>query len=103
HPEAEELARELSSSERAVLVTRGAQGVMLWTAGISRHFPAPAASEVEPTGAGDVFGVVYAIRRQRGDALPLAIERAQLAAARSVEGPGLGRLREAKHLIMEGN
>ena len=56
--------------------------------------PADYAEEVDPTGAGDVFGLVLGIAMHRGvgplDAARLAAE----AAARVIEGPGMGHLPE---------
>ena len=102
HEAADSLGRELSSSTRAVLVTRGARGVTCFFAGSAQHLPAPKAVSVDPTGAGDVFGVVYALRRHRGDDRATAITRAQLAAARSIEGPGVGRLADVAAHVMLG-
>lgn len=103
HDAADALGRELSSALRAVLVTRGAGGVTCYSAGCAEHLPAPAAVAVDPTGAGDVFGVVYALRRHRGDDRRTAIARAQQAAARSVEGPGVGHLAEVAARVMPGS
>lgn len=100
HEEADELAAALCSADRVVLITRGAAGVTWWRAGIATHAPAHAAELVDATGAGDVFGVVYALRRYRGDDVPQAVARAQLAAARSVEGVGVGRLPFVTNLVM---
>ncbi len=100
HPEAEALAQRLARPTRVVALTRGADGVSAWFEGGRRDFPSCPARVVDTTGAGDVFGVVYAIRRERGAAPELAIARAQLAAARSIEGPGIGRLADAKREIM---
>jgi len=102
HDAADELARQLASAKRAVLVTRGARGVTCFHAGAADHSAAPAAESHDPTGAGDVFGVVYALRRQRGDDRASAIARAQLAAARSIEGPGVGRLATVLDQVMPG-
>jgi len=102
HEAADTLAQQLSSAERAVLVTRGARGVTCFHAGATEHTAAPAAESRDPTGAGDVFGVVYALRRQRGDDRRAAVARAQLAAARSVEGSGVGRLAEVVEHVMPG-
>jgi sugar/nucleoside kinase (ribokinase family) len=54
--------------------------------------PAAPAIEVDPTGAGDVFGLVFALALARGADLATAGQRAAAAAARVVEGPGLGTL-----------
>lgn len=100
HPDADLLAQRLSANRRAVVVTRGARGVTLWSGARPEHFAAPNAVSRDPTGAGDVFGVVFALRRARGDDLRRAVERAQLAAAASTEGALLGNLAAVKHQVM---
>jgi 1D-myo-inositol 3-kinase len=54
--------------------------------------PAAPARERDPTGAGDVFGLVLATALGRGSSPQQAGQLAALAAARVVEGPGLGTL-----------
>ena len=100
HSDADTLASELASASRSVLVTRGARGVTCFGAGAAEHMEALPAESRDPTGAGDVFGVVYALRRHRGDHPRAAIARAQLAAARSVEGPGVGHLASVVEQVM---
>lgn len=100
HDAADAFGCALSSELRSVLVTRGARGVTCFSAGVAEHLPAPAATAIDPTGAGDVFGVVYALRRHRGDDRTTAITRAQWAAARSVEGLGVGCLATAHSGVM---
>lgn len=100
HEAADSLGRQLSSDTRSVLVTRGARGVTCYSGGSAEHVAAPSALCSDPTGAGDVFGVVYALRRHRGDDRATAIARAQLAAAHSTEGPGVGRLAEVRAHVM---
>ena len=73
-------------------VTRGARGAMLWTARECIDVPAAPAHEVDPTGAGDVFGVVLTLELANGKPLAAAGRAAAAAAARVVEGPGLGTL-----------
>jgi sugar/nucleoside kinase (ribokinase family) len=46
----------------AFAVTRGALGVTLYVRGEICHIPAPSVSEVDPTGAGDIFAAVFFIR-----------------------------------------
>jgi len=58
----------------------------------SVEIPAAPAREVDPTGAGDVFGVVLTLELAHGKPLPAAGAAAAAAAARVVEGPGLGTL-----------
>jgi 1D-myo-inositol 3-kinase len=52
-----------------------------------------AASERDPTGAGDVFGAALTVGLWRGSSPMDAAREAAYAAARAVEGPGLGNLR----------
>jgi 1D-myo-inositol 3-kinase len=94
HPDAEGLAQHVAGRGIAVAVTRGRAGATLWT-GDGREqvrIPAFPAVEVESTGAGDVFGVVFALSLSRGLDLVAAARQGARAAARAVEGPGLGNL-----------
>jgi len=95
HPDSEGIAAELAKKARTVVLTRGAAGATLWMANKTFLVPPAFASEVEPTGAGDVFAVVYAIALGRGAAPLTAATVASEAAARVVEGPGIGRLKES--------
>ena len=92
HPDAEALAARLVRRCPVVAVTRGAAGVTLYTPAEVRHVAAAPAREVEPTGAGDVFGVVLALALNAGISLMEAATVACGAAARVVEGPDLGTL-----------
>jgi len=56
------------------------------------EIPAAPAREVDATGAGDVFGVVLTLELAQGRPLAVAGRTAAAAAARVVEGPGLGTL-----------
>jgi len=89
HPEAEGAARRLA---RAVAITRGARGARLIAPTESLEIPAAPAREVDPTGAGDVFVVGLTLELGRGRPLAVAGRTAAAAAARVVEGPGLGTL-----------
>ena len=73
---------------RTVIVTLGANGVLLAADGIDRHFKAPAVHAVDTTGAGDTFIGAYAAARCEGASLTDAIEFAQQAAAISVTRAG---------------
>lgn len=96
HPAVEGLAQALVARGTAVAITRGARGATVRTAGASVTVPAVPAREVDPTGAGDVFGVVLALALARGAGLAAAGREAAAAAARVVEGPGLGTLAAVK-------
>lgn len=92
HPDAEAIARRFAERGAIVAITRGALGAtVLWTGGRA-DVPAVPAQEVDSTGAGDVFGLVFTLRLAEGAAAPAAAEAAARAAARVVEGPGVGRL-----------
>ena len=75
-----------------IAVTSGWRGLSLVTRDGVEQVPGFPRTEVDPTGAGDVFGVVLLLGLAHGllprDAAMLAAD----AAACVVEGPGLGRL-----------
>jgi len=92
HPEVEAVAARFVARGATVAITRGARGATLLAPGGRIEIPAAAAHEIDPTGAGDVFGVVLTLRLAAGAPLREAGTAAAAAAARVVEGPGLGRL-----------
>lgn len=92
HPEAEALAQHAAPHVALVALTRGAAGVTLFYEATRVDIAATPAHEIDPTGAGDVFGVVLALALQRGHDAVAAATLACQAAARVVEGPGLGNL-----------
>jgi 1D-myo-inositol 3-kinase len=92
HPYAGDFARSLVAPGATVAITRGARGATLMMGTESIDVAAAPAREVDPTGAGDVFGVVLTLELARGKPLAAAGRAAAWAAARVVEGPGLGTL-----------
>jgi 1D-myo-inositol 3-kinase len=92
HPEVNAIAARFASAGATVAITRGARGSTLLSAGEPLDIPAAPAREIDPTGAGDVFGVVLTLQLAAGASLQAAATTAATAAARVVEGPGLGRL-----------
>ncbi len=93
HPQAVQLAAELAARGIVVTITEGAKGARLFVgAAPPLTIPASPAQEEDPTGAGDVFGVVFALAMARGRSPEDAARLAAHAAASVVEGPGLGRL-----------
>lgn len=92
HPEVEAVAARFVARGATVAITRGARGATLLSPGGRLEIPAAPAHEVDPTGAGDVFGAVLTLRLSEGASLVEAGTEAAAAAARVVEGPGLGRL-----------
>jgi ribokinase len=73
---------------QAVIVTLGAEGVWLVTGEDAVHFPAPAVTAVDTTGAGDCFCGVLAAGLAQGLDLEAAIARAVAAASLSVTRSG---------------
>ncbi|MBI3179444.1 MAG: carbohydrate kinase [Deltaproteobacteria bacterium] len=94
HPDAEALARRFAERTPIVALTRGARGATLYDDGCRHHVPADGAHEIDPTGAGDVFGLVLGLATRHGATALDAAALAARAAARVVEGPGIGKLPE---------
>ena len=90
------LEDETSLQRHSVVIP--AQFGTLEVAGRGFVMGAPA-QEVDPTGAGDVFGLVFGLALASGLDAAAAGRRAALAAAWVVEGPALGRLPECLNWI----
>jgi ribokinase len=75
-------------SAAAVIVTRGGDGVLLADGEGIVELPAPAATVVDTTGAGDTFNGVLVARLAAGDDLRRAAELAVTAASISVGSQG---------------
>ncbi|MBN1956332.1 MAG: ribokinase [Anaerolineae bacterium] len=78
-----------ASQARVLALTRGAAGCTLFVAGEARQFDAFPATEVDSTGAGDVFAAVFFVRLWRGDGPGAAARWANCLAAASVSRRGL--------------
>ncbi len=92
HPDLDGIAARFAAAGTIVAITRGARGATLIAPAGRIEVPAAPAHEIDPTGAGDVFGVVLTLRLAAGASLAEAAGTAAEAAARVVEGPGLGRM-----------
>jgi 1D-myo-inositol 3-kinase len=89
HPDVDRIAARFVAAGPGIIVaiTRGARGATLLTRSGTIDIPAAPAREVDPTGAGDVFGVVLTLHLAAG-ALPAhAAAAAAQAAAHLVEAP----------------
>ncbi len=82
------LLRDWARSTPLLAVTQGAQGAMLYQAGTSRHFRAFPTTEVDPTGAGDVFAAAFLIQYALGQDAAAAMRYANCVASFVVEQPG---------------
>jgi sugar/nucleoside kinase (ribokinase family) len=74
---------------RALALTTGSGGALVCWEGHSEHIPAPAADEIDPTGAGDIFAAVFFYRLMVGDNPPQAAAWANRIASASVGRPAL--------------
>jgi hypothetical protein len=97
HPGAGVIARKLAAGGVPVAVTRGRRGARVSWGQHEKHVPAEAATPVDSTGAGDVFALIFGLSLRAGFEPAAAARRAALAAARVVEGPGLGTLAQAQN------
>lgn len=72
-----------------LILTQGAAGCQVYWNGENRHFPAPAESQVDPTGAGDIFAAAFFIRLRQTNNPWQAAEFSNRIAALSVTVAGL--------------
>lgn len=84
-----EMAEWLASLAAVLVVTTGPQGGVLFDHGVAVPFPAPQVTEVDPTGAGDVFAASFFIAVSGGAPPATAAHFATCLAARSVTRVGL--------------
>lgn len=96
HSSAASIAERLTALGIVVAVTEGRGGARVTWGQHAVHVAAAPAREIDPTGAGDVFSLVFGLSLWAGHAPPEAARRAAVAAARVVEGPGLGQLASAR-------
>ena len=86
---------------RIFILTRGRNGADLYIGGaLYSRIPAAPASEVDETGAGDVFGAAFAVRYQETRDPLEAAYFAAAAAALAVEGVGLSGIPESREEVL---
>ncbi len=85
----ESLIAQYAAQTQVLVVTRGAAGCTVYADGRSRHFPAVAADEVDPTGAGDVFAAAFFVQLQLSGDPWQSARFANRVAAYSVTRAGL--------------
>ncbi|HLG63167.1 MAG TPA: PfkB family carbohydrate kinase [Ktedonosporobacter sp.] len=72
-----------------LVATDGRYGATLFRHGVAQRFPAYVASEVDPTGAGDVFAAAFLIHLHKYDEPEKAVDFANCAASFSVQQQGI--------------
>jgi sugar/nucleoside kinase (ribokinase family) len=84
------LAAQWAAAARVLVVTDGAQGCAAFAKGErARWFPAPRKTQVDPTGAGDIFAAAFFIHLRETQDLRASVRFATELAANSVTRPGL--------------
>lgn len=87
---------------RVLAVTQARQGGTLFVEGVARAFPAVAVTEVDPTGAGDIFAATFFAALALGAPPYAAALRSAQLASLSVTRPGLAgipRSEEVRDLV----
>ncbi len=83
------LIEHIASIANILLVTQGAQGVVVFEKGQPRrHFPAQQVVEVDPTGAGDVFAASFLLHFAEQKDVAAAVDSAQSIAGAHVSKAG---------------
>ncbi|MDH5507175.1 MAG: PfkB family carbohydrate kinase [Anaerolineae bacterium] len=80
---------EMAAAVPILVVTAGAAGASLYQNGEQVHFAAPQVSEIDSTGAGDIFAAAFFIHLHRTNDPNGAVQFANHVAARSVTRRGL--------------
>jgi sugar/nucleoside kinase (ribokinase family) len=100
----DELIEHMAQQTRVLAVTESAAGAVLYWNGDRRRFRAPEVTEVDATGAGDVFAAAFFIRLLKTRDPWEATRFATLIASCSVTRPGLEGIatpREIEECMME--
>ena len=72
-----------------LVATDGRHGATLFQRGLPARFPAYAAREIDPTGAGDVFAAAFLVHLSRHADPPAAVAFANAVASLSIEHAGI--------------
>ncbi len=84
------LAEQWAKAARVLVVTEGARGCTVFVKGeVTRQFPAPPETEVDPTGAGDIFAAAFFVTLYETEDPWTSARFANHVAALSVTRPGL--------------
>lgn len=86
---ADAMLAEWSTRVPLLVATDGRRGATLFERGASTRFPAYPATEIDPTGAGDVFAAAFLVHLHQHRDPHAAMNFANCVASLSVEGPGI--------------
>ena len=86
--EADAILARWSEHVPVLVATDGRQGATLFQQGVPERFPAYSATEVDPTGAGDVFAAAFLSHLYRYEDVRKAVDFANCAASLSIEQAG---------------
>jgi len=84
-----DLVESYAAKVRVLVLTAGWKGSTVYCAGQVRSFPAPKVTEMDPTGAGDIFATAFLIALHRTQDPHLAAQFGNCVAAHSVERSGM--------------
>jgi sugar/nucleoside kinase (ribokinase family) len=85
---------------RLLIVTQGAKGATIFVKGKKRFYPAMPATELDPTGAGDVFAAAFTLHFCKTKDVETSAAFAHAAASLSVEASGVREL-PGKEMVEE--
>ncbi len=85
----EHILPKLIEAVEIVVMTKGEAGAVVFYQQASFSFPAFPVEEVDPTGAGDVFGVSFLVKYLETKSITLATTYAHAAASYVIEGVGV--------------
>jgi sugar/nucleoside kinase (ribokinase family) len=99
-----DMLAEYRQYARLLVLTQGAAGCTVFCRDETRQVAAPAVTEVNPTGAGDIFAAAFLVRYQQTAGNPWEAARfANEAAAYSVTQADLSsKVEKIRHLLTEG-
>jgi 1D-myo-inositol 3-kinase len=87
--EADAILSRWSLQVPLLVATDGQYGATLFQHGVTRHFPAYSAHEVDPTGAGDVFAASFLVHFYRHGNPHAAVDFANCVSSLSIEHEGI--------------
>lgn len=87
-----DLIEEIAKMSNILLVTQGQKGAMVYHEKDWMHYPAFPVTEIDPTGAGDIFAAAFTLCYSGAKNVSRAVAFAHAAASLSVEGKGMASI-----------